>query len=307
VILESPPEAEFPSALITRLRHHGRLLVPVPTGQQHRLSPLPTIRAVAFDLYGTLFISASGDISSSDTRARGRALGPALEAVGIRVDGKTAEGAAEVLAGAIRRAHERLRDRGVEYPEVDIRSIVLEVLRHLRAEGFDVPAATRASCEALAVEYECRSNPTWPMPGLAETIRVLSKRRLPLGIVSNAQFFTPLLFPAHLEESLGTLGFDGDLCVFSYMLLEAKPSRRLYQKLLAALARRGIEAGEVLYVGNDRLNDILPAAREGMRTALFAGDGRSYRPRDGDPRVGGVREDILLTDLRQLKEVVGID
>jgi putative hydrolase of the HAD superfamily len=258
---------------------------------------------VVFDVYGTLFVSASGDISSSETRTRGRALRSALEAVGVRIGVQTGRDAADVLAGAIKAAHEGLKARGVEYPEVEIRHIVLEVLRHLRAGGFDVPEPTRAVCEILAVEYECRSNPTWPMPGVEETIGALRRRELPLGIVSNAQFFTPLLFPAHFEESLEALGFDGALCVFSYRLLEAKPSRHLFQQVLAELARRGIEPGEVLYVGNDRLNDVLPAAQEGMKTALFAGDARSYRPRDGDPRLAAVREDVLLTDLRQLEEV----
>jgi putative hydrolase of the HAD superfamily len=229
-----------------------------------------------------------------------------LEAVGVRVGERTGEEAAEVLAGSVKAAHDGLRTRGVEYPEVDIRSIVLEVLRYLRAGGFGGPEPTKAFCEALAVEYECRSNPTWPMTGLEETIRALRERNLPLGLVSNAQFFTPLLFPAHLEVSLETLGFEDALCVFSYEMLEAKPSRRLYQRVVSELARRGIEPGEVLYVGNDRLNDILPASKEGMKTALFAGDARSYRPRDGDPRVAAVREDILLTDLRQLEEVAGI-
>jgi putative hydrolase of the HAD superfamily len=162
-------------------------------------------------------------------------------------------------------------------------------------------------CETLAVEYECRSNPTWPMPGAAETLRALRERKLYVGIISNAQFFTPLLFPAHLEQSLESLGFDGDLCFWSYRLLEAKPSPRLFRRPLEVLRRRGVEPDQVLYVGNDRLNDIRPSADVGMRTALFAGDDRSYRPRDGDPRISGVREDILLTDLRQLADVLAID
>jgi len=61
----------------------------------------------------------------------------------------------------------------------------------------------------------------------------------------------------------------------------------------------------VLYVGNDRVNDIWPAVEEGMSTALFAGDSRSFRPRENDPRIRGVREDLLLTDLRQLIVVTG--
>jgi len=307
VIHESPPEPVFPSECIARMRRHAYTLSPIPTDQPARLTELPAIQAVLFDVYGTLFISASGDISSTDGRVRSRALGRALEAVGVRVDEKSAEGAADVLVEAIKTTHERLKNRGVEYPEVDIRAITLEVLKYLQAGGAGGVEPDRAFCEALAVEYECRSNPTWPMPGVAETLRALQERKLSLGIISNAQFFTPLLFPAHLEESLDMLGFDGDLCVWSYRLKEAKPSPRLFRRPLEVLSRRGVEPDQVLYVGNDRLNDIRPSAQAGMRTALFAGDSRSYRPREGDPRVGGVREDILLTDLRQLVDVLAID
>jgi putative hydrolase of the HAD superfamily len=289
------------------MRRHSHTLTPIPTDLPARLRRLPDIRAVLFDVYGTLFISASGDISSTDGQVCSRALGRALEAVGVRVEGKTAEGAADVLVRTITAAHERLKARGVEYPEVDVRTVALEVLNYLRARGAGGPEPDRAFCEALAVEYECRSNPTWPMPGLTGTLRSLSERQLYLGIISNAQFFTPLLFPSHLEESLEMLGFDRDLCVWSYRLLEAKPSPRLFHRPIEVLKRRGVEPDQVLYVGNDRLNDIWPSAGAGMRTALFAGDSRSYRPRDGDERIGGVREDILLTDLRQLVDVSAID
>ena len=41
-----------------------------------------------------------------------------------------------------------------------------------------------------------------------------------------------------------------------------------------------------------------------MRTALFGGDNRSFRPREGDSRIGDAREDLLLTDLSQLQDIV---
>jgi putative hydrolase of the HAD superfamily len=231
----------------------------------------------------------------------------ALEAVGLPAARSNAERASEVLIEAITHTHKRLKERGVDYPEVEIREIFGEVLERLHAEGFGGKDPSRELCEALAVEYESRSNPTWPMPGLAETLRLLGQLEVSIGIVSNAQFFTPLLFPAYLDKSLEILGFDPELCVFSHRLLEAKPSQRLFRRPLEVLSRRGVESDQVLYVGNDRLNDILPASQTGMRTALFAGESRSFRPREDDPRIRGVQEDVLLTDLRQLADVLGID
>jgi putative hydrolase of the HAD superfamily len=306
VIAESFPEPVSPLELIGRLRGHGEPLAPIPTKRKARIAEQPGIRAVLFDVYGTMFVSASGDIASGDRRARSRALGSALEAMGIRVDRPTAERAAEVLVETVEAMHRRSRDRGVEFPEVDIRDVFGELLEHLNSRGAGVRRRDRSFCEALAVEYECRCNPTWPMPGLARTLHRLNDAGIALGIVSNAQFFTPLLFPAYLDEIPENLGFDPDLCVWSYRLLEAKPSRELFRRALVPLGRRGVTPQEVLYVGNDRVNDVWPAAREGMKTALFAGDGRSFRPREGDPRIEGVREDLLLTNLEKLPDSLGI-
>ena len=62
---------------------------------------------------------------------------------------------------------------------------------------------------------------------------------------------------------------------------------------------------EVLAVGNDMLNDVLPARETGFRTALFAGDARSLRLREGDPRLDVFSPDLVLTDLDQLPECLG--
>ena len=48
------------------------------------------------------------------------------------------------------------------------------------------------------------------------------------------------------------------------------------------------------------LNDIFPAAQMGCKTALFAGDKRSYRPREAEPGVTDVKADLLITDLMQI-------
>ena len=296
--------AADPEDTIRRLRACARPLAPIPTQQVARLERLSGIRAVLFDVYGTLFVSASGDIGSSDEQARSRSLGRALEALGIRMDEESVREAAAVLMRAIREEHRRGKSRGREYPEVDMRTILSRVLDHLAGKGLFAAEADRRFCEILAVEYECRLNPTWPMPGAAQTLRCLSERGTDLGIISNAQFFTPLLFPALLSVSPEKLGFDPELCVWSYRNLEAKPSHALFTGILQALAVRDIQPREVLYVGNDRLNDIWPAARAGMKTALFAGDRRSFRPRKTDPRLPDVAEDILLTELVQLIDVV---
>jgi len=61
-----------------------------------------------------------------------------------------------------------------------------------------------------------------------------------------------------------------------------------------------ISAHSVLYIGNDMLNDIYPAKKAGFRTALFAGDARSLRLRENDPKCKDLSADIIITDLIQI-------
>ena len=65
-----------------------------------------------------------------------------------------------------------------------------------------------------------------------------------------------------------------------------------------------IEPRAALCVGNDMLNDICPAQELGFRTALFAGDARSLRLRENDPRTRKTAPELILTELRQLEECI---
>jgi len=271
--------------LIRRIRELSSPFAPRPTGVAPELGPLPGIRTLLFDIYGTLVVSASGDIGLAGERDEEGAFQAAIPAAGTTAPPGIGP---QQLKAAIREAHAERRAAGVEYPEVDILAIWSSVL------------GSEEKLDRLAVEYECRVNPVWPMPGLADVLAELKGRGLVLGIVSNAQFYTPLMLEAFLGAPLPALGFDCDCCAFSYRLLEAKPSARIYREALEGLRHKyGISPEEVLYVGNDIRNDIRPAAAVGCRTALFAGDARSLRFREDDPGCAGERPARVITELRQ--------
>ena len=279
-------------------------LLPVPTGISPGLSPLPRIRAVAFDVYGTLFISESGDrskLNGDNFRLFSRVLEhagltPATSAAGRE--------AGRLFLEAIDTSHERDRTAGIEFPEVEIRDIWRRVLVRLNETGFISSPPADTSPSLCAAYYEVLSNPVYPMPRLSSTLDGLRDRGITLCIVSNAQFYTPELFPAFLGTGLEETGFDPGLCVWSYLLGRAKPDRLLYRDLSGRLSVHGITPGETLYIGNDMLNDVYPAAQEGFRTALFAGDRRSLRLREKELCSKNVKSDIIITDLSQLLEII---
>jgi putative hydrolase of the HAD superfamily len=138
------------------------------------------------------------------------------------------------------------------------------------------------------------------MPGLDETLRTLQHRGLKMGIISNAQFFTPLLFEWFLGAPPAPLGFDDDLTLYSYQCGEAKPSQSLFDICASRLRDLGFPPESVVYIGNDMLNDIVPAANAGWQTALFACDRRSLRLRRNREDCLKRHPDLVITDLRQL-------
>ncbi len=279
-------------------------LQPMATDVVAELRPLPSVHAVIFDIYGTLVISGSGDVGSADTTDRGAHITAALEATGLLASLKTVP-TIEMLHEAIRRFNDLRRSEACPKPEVDIVEVWRQLLdRCGLAKGVD---HTRLAVQ-IAAEYEARANPTWPMPGASELLDRLKLARWPMGIVSNAQIFTPCLITDLFENhSLFECGFDLDLCVFSNRFRQAKPGPRLFDVLREGLARRRILPHEAVYVGNDMLNDVWSASQAGLRTAWFAGDRRSCRRREDDPRCRSLRPDVVLTDLGQLLECLAID
>jgi putative hydrolase of the HAD superfamily len=265
----------------------------------HPLSPLPTsmrpggrlaepIQCVLFDIYGTLFISGSGDISVAKTTSpEARKLQRLVQKFNIR---KTPRDLIEELFRAIEDEHRRLLDDGIDYPEIKIDQIWKQIL-----ETDDLDSVRR-----FAIEYELIVNPVFPMPDLDKTLTACREQNLTMGLISNAQFFTPLLFEWFLHAKPEDLGFHSELIFLSYLLGHAKPSLVPFEKAATVMNAMGLSTAASLYVGNDMLNDIYPAKRLGFQTALFAGDTRSLRLRTDDARCVNLSADLVLTDLGQL-------
>lgn len=291
--------------LIERIQTLSHPLTPTPTGLQADVTPLPYIRAVLFDIYGTLLISEQPRGGAEMTRIDGETFRTALAAAGW--DG--ARVADDFDAGAqldrrIQSASSTKRKAGIEHPDVEVRGIWRDLIAE--ALGTSAKKLDEAAVEQFAVELECRLNRIWGMPGLSETLETLRAAGLKLGLVADAQFYTPLSLEAMLGKPLEAAGFDPICCVYSYLVESTKPSARLYEETMIALENEyAILSDEVLYVGSDMCDDILPAGGQGFKTALFAGDARSLRLADEDPTRGAPPPDRILTRLDQLGGLLG--
>jgi len=304
--MKDTPGHATQASMVGLIRRLSKPLRPRPAGVRPRLLKLEDIRAVLFDVYGTLFISGSGDVGTDAPAGRASAFAAALRAGGFTgVTPAVHRRGPILLRDAILRAHNTSRARGIRHPEVRIDRLWTRMLRSLVAKRQLRGRVTRAAISRTAVTYECLINPTWPMPAAADVLKALGARKLKLGLVSNAQFFTPLLFDALLRRSPRELGFVSRLCIWSFQHGQGKPSPRLLSIALQRLKRHhGVQPRQVVYIGNDMLKDIQPAVELGCRTVLFAGDRRSLRLHK-DTAAGQLRPDAIITRLDQLLRILG--
>jgi putative hydrolase of the HAD superfamily len=270
------------------VQKHLRQMKPLPTCLKPGGALKKKIKCVLFDIYGTLFISGSGDISIADKKS------PEIEKINQLLTkysiGKSPQTLLNEFYRAIKTRHEELRSRGVDFPEVNIDRIWMKVLSN---DDTDI-------IRQFAVEFELVVNPVYPMPNLEKILSACRHGSILMGIISNAQFYTPYLFKWFLDSDLKGLGFDPDLIFCSYRFEVAKPAPMLFRIAAEKLTAKGIPPAGVLYLGNDMLNDIYPAKGAGFQTALFAGDKRSLRLRSDDPRCKNLSADLVITDLIQL-------
>lgn len=287
--MESP--AEF-------VRGRMNPLQPVLTECEPHLPRLSEIRSVVFDIYGTLIISAAGDISLVSEQESHRGMGEALEILGRADNESEIEEALEIYRKTIGELQESRRAQGAEFPEIEIRDVWRTIAANWQLD--------ESRIEAAALAYECAVNPCWEMPGAAKMIGRLERNHFALGIVSNAQFYTSAVVEGVCGFRLFDEHFDPDLSVFSFLEREGKPSRKLFEKVASAAKGMGIEKEEILYIGNDFTKDVAPAHEVGFRTALFAGDERSLRTGSLETAQACSRADVVLTELPQLEEVLGL-
>ncbi len=288
-----------------------------------QLQPIPTtfcpnlktdskekIKAVIFDIYGTLLISSSGDIDQVSLNKDN--MRTAMEAGGFDLSGckeETYSFLLDQLQEQVKKQHEELKTKGHPYPDVDIFEVWKNMFKAVENKELLKLSGTE-SWEDTIMVFELLSNRVYPMPGMKEVLLEIKKTGIPMGIVSNAQFYTPIIMNYFLTGEFTTNQhidlFEEDLSVYSFRELRAKPDTALFNKFIPVLnSKYNIEPSETLFVGNDMLKDVYTATKAGLRTVLFAGDERSLRLREDDERVKGMFPDFIINDLKQLLKIIG--
>lgn len=284
-------------------------LQPIPTDFCPNLKSDSPVKAVIFDIYGTLLISSSGDIDQASMTEKG--MKEAMKASGFSIENLNETVYSFLLKQLplkIKANHNELKTKGYPFPDVDIFKVWAEMFAEAEKAGLLKLTGDESLADVIIV-FEILSNKVYPMPGMKEVLVELKSRGIPLGIVSNAQFYTPIIMNYFLTGEFSTKQeidfFDPELSVYSYKELRAKPDVALFNKIKSTLKNKyKLQPTDAVFVGNDMLKDVYTAKNSGVRTALFSGDKRSLRIREDDQRAKGIFPDFFVNDLMQIIEII---
>jgi putative hydrolase of the HAD superfamily len=280
---------------------------------------LKGVRAVIFDVYGTMVNYWRPGFEARETREA--LLLDAFAEVSSRFGmddtlagmnpgespGKTLN---DFYNGLIALNHQKSVSKGIELPEVRVEEVWSVIVMMLKRNGYDAGAYAPGGDAAdfaryLAYTYNFLSMGRELYPGVAGALRRLKDGNIVLGILSDAQFYTPMDLTLLLRDQSGggvddyNELFDVDLTFLSCEYGFVKPSEVLFRRLFDALYEYHITPAQTVFAGNDLSVDIKPAAALGMRTALFCGDDAMLFGGDG-----GVVPDIVFSDWGELADKV---
>lgn len=276
------------------------------------------IKAVIFDVYGTLIHYWRPEFNSEDTKRIG-----VLEAFRKTVDSfRMADSLADInpeeepqktlmdfYHGLIALNHEKSLRKGIGFPEVKIEEVWHTVILLLKRHGYDIMQLSLGDehdvAKCMAFFYNFHSLGRGFFPGVVDALVELKKNNIMLGILSNAQFYTSIDLTLFLrDQSNGRFEdhqelFDNSLTFFSYEYGASKLNITMMRKLYDSLHEFQILPSQTVFVGNDLSADIRPAAEAGLRTAFFSGDKNCAFVHDLD---GKVIPDISFSRWEELPE-----
>jgi putative hydrolase of the HAD superfamily len=276
----------------TARRGYGRVITPA-VYDKCRFERLKGVRAVIFDVYGTLINYWRPGFETQEGRSE-LLLGAFAELVDRFAMGETLldmnpdepppKTLYDLYNGLLSLNQQKSADGGAALPEVRVEKVWAVIVLMLKRNGYDVDKHAPAGGDVadfgrcLACTYNFLGMGRELYPGVADALGRLKGDNIALGILSDAQFYTPIDLTLLLRDQSGggvddyNELFDTGLIFLSSDYGFVKPSEVLFRRLFDALYEYHITPAQTLFVGNDLSADILPAAALGMKTALFCGD-----------------------------------
>lgn len=283
------------------------------------VSLLPGIRAVMWDVYGTLLRVSDGHFTFfPDDEARLQiALDKTIHEFNMwnhmyRKPGPPWQSMIGIYRSTIERQSMQASAKG-NVTEVNLVDVWRVLIGKLFEKEYTYDESQYGDLdefsEKVAYFFHCCLQATEAREGAARAMSDISAVGLVQGLLADGQSFT-------LVQTLRALTMQGPLppiyelfrpqaLVLSGDVGVRKPSKLLFAEAVQNLRSIGIQAQETLHISCRLSTDLVPARAAGMKTALLAAEKSGLEVSGEVLRDPATRPDRLLTDLSQLRSVVG--
>lgn len=313
--------AEYAASLAERNLRWPAPPKQVPVQAAPYLKPLPGIKGVVWDVYGTLLRIADGELLFQHPQQMRMeiALDKTLQEFNLWNSMSRKPGAPwEYLLQLYNRAYDDLRLAGSgrkgDLTEIDSAKLWRRVLNKLELEKFTYDESQLGDLDELAEKiayfFHASLQGVEAAPQALQTLSRVGQSGLVQGLLADGQCFTltQLLRGLEAQGTLPPVGqwLDSAVLTWSYQERARKPSKSLYVTAADRFRSRGLEPEQVLYISARLRDDLAVAKSVGFRTALFAGDKVSLRANLADLKDPAVKPDRLLTELAQIGDILQI-
>jgi hypothetical protein len=290
---------------------------PRPAKARPHLESMPNIKAVLWNVYGTLLAIPLGELIFEHPQplVMEIALDKTINEFKMwasmsRKPGQPAEYMKHLYS------QELLLQRGIgtseRYPEVLSERIWEALIKKLFQKDYSFDAGFFGSLneysKKVAYFFHAGLQATAAQPEAALALNLTVDAGKVQGLLADGQCFTMVQLTRGLRRQETDIDLPRllppALRTLSCEMRARKPSETIFRHALAALAEKGVRPAEVLHVGSNVTRDIIPARKLGMRTALYTGDKSSAEATPEQLKDPAQRPDVLLTELGQIAQVV---
>ena len=285
------------------------------------LKPLPGIKAVTWNVYGTLLRITDGELLFHHPQAVRMeiALDKTIQEFNMwnsmtRKPGKPWEYMQLKFVNALDELKMASSGRKGDVTEVNSAQLWRKLLGMLDKKDYEYDTSLYGDMDELAekVAYFFHSSLQGieAAPGALKTVLAISSAGLKQALLADAQPFTIVqLFRVLLDQ--GTIPEPGGVFKPSLNTLSCvegvrKPSKTLYLRAVDRFVKLGLEPEEILHVSSRIRDDLAIAKSLGMRTVLYAAEKLGLQATSEEMKDPAMKPDRLITELVQLRDIVGV-
>ncbi len=312
--------AEYADSLDQRDLIWPQVPAPKPVNAKPSIEPLPEIKAVLWDVYGTLLRTPDGAFTlfpEQEVRLQ-VALEKTIHEFNMWNSMYRKPGPPwQSMINQYRDYAERLAMVGTkrrgDVTDVNLVHVWQTVVDRLFDKEYTYDESELGDVddlsEKIAFFFHCSLQAIEARSGLSQTLTLLMESGVRQGVLADGQPFTMVQLARALAQE-GTPPpvfqvFPSEHNLMSYQMGIKKPSPSLYKQAAGQLAIKGIEPSEILHVSCRLETDLAPARAAGMKTALLAAEKTGLEATANMIKDPQTRPDRLLTDITQITSVVG--